>query len=163
MMNRVAPLPALLAALLLMQWATLSAQAVQPDEVLKNPVLEQQARDISAELRCLVCQNQSIDDSEAPLARDLRLLVRERLQAGDSHRDVIEFVVARYGEFILLRPRLSAKTYVLWTAPLLLLGGGLFMAYRLFRLGARPEDKGDAGLSDAEQSKLRHILDNPQD
>ena len=163
MMSRVARPPALLIALLLMQWATLSAQAVQPDEVLKNPVLEQQARDISAELRCLVCQNQSIDDSEAPLARDLRLLVRERLQAGDSHRDVIEFVVARYGEFILLRPRLSAKTYALWAAPLLLLGGGLFMAYRLFRRGGRLEDKGDTRLTDAEQSKLRHILDNPQD
>jgi cytochrome c-type biogenesis protein CcmH len=162
-MSRVARLSVLLAALLLMQWATPGAEAVQPDEVLKDPVLEQQARDISAELRCLVCQNQSIDDSEAPLARDLRLLVRERLQAGDSHRDVIEFVVARYGEFILLRPRLSAKTYVLWIAPLLLLGGGLFMAYRLFRRGGRLEDKGEARLNDAEQSKLRRILENPQD
>ena len=158
-MSRTARLPAVLAALLLMQWASAGARAVQPDEMLNDPALERQAREISSELRCLVCQNQSIDDSDAPLARDLRLIVRERLQAGDSRRDVIDFVVARYGEFILLRPRLSAKTYVLWIAPLLLLGSGLFLAYRLFRRGGRLADPATAGLSDAEQTKLRDILE----
>src|ERR671914_373725 len=84
--------------------------AVQPDEVLKDPALERRARDISAGLRCLVCQNQSIDDSDAPLARDLRLLVRERLQHGDSDDKVLDFLTARYGEFVLLKPRFSART-----------------------------------------------------
>ncbi len=158
-MRRTARLPAVLAAAILMQWASTGARAVQPDEVLNNPVLERQAREISAELRCLVCQNQSIDDSDAPLARDLRLIVRERLQAGDSRRDVIDFVVARYGEFILLRPRLSAKTYVLWIAPLLLLGGGLFLAYRVFRRDGRFADPASAGLSNDEQTKLRDIME----
>jgi cytochrome c-type biogenesis protein CcmH len=91
--------------------------AVQPDEVLKDPVLESRARDLSRELRCMVCQNQSIDDSEAPLARDLRLLVRERLTEGDSDRQVIDFLVARYGEFVLLKPRLEWQTLLLWGLP----------------------------------------------
>ena len=160
-MSRTARLPAVLSALLLMQWASVGARAVQPDEMLNDPALERQAREISAELRCLVCQNQSIDDSDAPLARDLRLIVRERLQAGDSRGDVIDFVVARYGEFILLRPRLSAKTYVLWIAPLLLLGGGLYLAYRQFRREPRLADPASAGLSDDEQTKLRDILARP--
>jgi cytochrome c-type biogenesis protein CcmH len=158
-MSRVAPLPAVLAALFLMQCVSFGARAVQPDEMLKNPVLERQAREISAELRCLVCQNQSIDDSDAPLARDLRLIVRERLQAGDSHRDVIDFVVARYGEFILLRPRLSAKTFVLWIAPPLLLAGGLFLAYCVFRRDGPHAQATPAGLSEDEQTKLRDILE----
>jgi cytochrome c-type biogenesis protein CcmH len=161
-MSRARRLSAVLAALALMQGLSFGAWAVQPDEVLKNPALERQAREISAELRCLVCQNQSIDDSDAPLARDLRLIVRERLQAGDSHGDVIDFVVARYGEFILLRPRLSAKTYVLWIAPLLLLSGGLYLAYRQFRREGRFADPASAGLSEAEQTKLRDILERPQ-
>jgi cytochrome c-type biogenesis protein CcmH len=159
-MSRAARLPAVLAALLLMQWASVGARAVQPDEMLNDPALEHQAREISSELRCLVCQNQSIDDSDAPLARDLRLIVRERLQAGDGRSDVIDFVVARYGEFILLRPRLSAKTYVLWIAPLLLLlGGALFLAYRVFRREGRLADPAAAGLSEDEQTKLRDILE----
>jgi cytochrome c-type biogenesis protein CcmH len=91
--------------------------AVQPDEVLKDPVLESRARDLSRELRCMVCQNQSIDDSEAPLARDLRLLVRERLTKGDSDGQVIDFLVARYGEFVLLKPRLEWQTLLLWGLP----------------------------------------------
>ncbi len=161
-MSRAARLPAVFAALLLMQAVNFGAWAVQPDEVLKDPVLEHQAREISAELRCLVCQNQSIDDSDAPLARDLRLIVRERLQAGDSHKDVIDFVVARYGEFILLRPRFSAKTYILWIAPLLLLAGGVSLAYRLFRRDGRLADPASAGLSEDEQTKLRDILERTQ-
>ncbi len=91
--------------------------AVQPDEVLKDPTLEARARDLSRELRCMVCQNQSIDDSEAPLARDLRLLVRERLTKGDSDRQVLDFLVARYGEFVLLKPRLGWQTLLLWGLP----------------------------------------------
>src|SRR5436309_16106384 len=94
------------------------AFAVQPDEILADPVLETRARSLSKELRCMVCQNQSIDDSDAPLARDLRVLVRERLQAGDTEQQVIDFLTARYGEFVLLRPRFSAYTALLWLTPL---------------------------------------------
>ena len=92
------------------------AKAVQPDEVLPDPALEARARAISEGLRCLVCQNQSIDDSEAPLARDLRLLVRERIKAGDSDQEVVDFIVARYGEFVLLKPRFEPHTLLLWFA-----------------------------------------------
>src|SRR6476620_9668938 len=106
--------------------ATLPAKAVEPDEVLQDQALEARARHISEGLRCLVCQNQSIDDSAAPLARDLRLLVRERISAGDSDRQVIDFLVARYGEFVLLKPRFSPHTLLLWLIPpFVLLGGGL--------------------------------------
>src|ERR1700692_4021798 len=101
-------------------------QAVQVNEILPDPGLESRAREISHELRCMVCQNQSIDDSEAPLARDLRLLVRERLKAGDSDSQVVDFMVARYGEFVLLKPRISWHTAVLWGAPLAILILGLF-------------------------------------
>ena len=100
--------------------------AVQVDEILPDPALEARARAISQDLRCMVCQNQSIDDSEAPLARDLRLLVRERLKAGDSDTQVVDFLVARYGEFVLLKPRMSWHTAILWGAPLAILIAGLF-------------------------------------
>ena len=112
------------AASLLFALAAFRVLAVQPDEVLKDPALERRARDISTELRCLVCQNQSIDDSDAPLARDLRVLVRERLTAGDSDRQVRDFVVRRYGEFVLLRPAFGLHTALLWLAPLLVLAAG---------------------------------------
>ena len=101
-----------------------SAYAVQPDEIMADPVKEARARALSQELRCMVCQNQSIDDSEAPLARDLRLLVRERIAAGDSDAQVIDFLVARYGEFVLLKPRLERQTLLLWLLPPLALAGG---------------------------------------
>jgi cytochrome c-type biogenesis protein CcmH len=110
-----------------------TAMAVQPDEVLDDPALEDRARDLSAGLRCLVCQNQSIDDSDAPLAKDLRVLVRERLKAGDSDKEIIEFVVARYGEFVLLKPRFTPHTWILWLAtPLVLLAAlaAIVLAYR---------------------------------
>ncbi len=94
-----------------------AAYAVQPDEIMSDPAMETRARDLSRELRCMVCQNQSIDDSEAPLARDLRLLVRERIAAGDSDAQVIDFLVARYGEFVLLKPRLKPHTLLLWLLP----------------------------------------------
>jgi cytochrome c-type biogenesis protein CcmH len=109
------------------------AYAVQPDEVLKNPALEKRARDISSGLRCMVCQNQSIDDSDAPLARDLRLLVRERLSAGDTDGQVQDYLVKRYGEFVLLKPSFGRHTLLLWFAPglVLVLGGiGAYAALR---------------------------------
>ncbi len=103
-----------------------AAHAVLPDEVMSDPAKEARARNLSRELRCMVCQNQSIDDSEAPLARDIRLLVRERIAAGDSDGQVIDFLVARYGEFVLLKPRFERQTLLLWLVPpLLLIGGGL--------------------------------------
>ena len=106
--------------------ATYPALAVQPDEVLSDPTMESRARDLSRELRCMVCQNQSIDDSDAPLARDLRLLVRERLKAGDTNPQVIDYLVDRYGEFVLLRPRFEWHTLILWLAgPAVLIVGGV--------------------------------------
>jgi cytochrome c-type biogenesis protein CcmH len=103
-----------------------AVHAVQPDEIMADPAKETRARELSRELRCMVCQNQSIDDSEAPLARDLRLLVRERIAAGDSNSQVIDFLVARYGEFVLLKPRLERQTLLLWLlTPLALVAGGL--------------------------------------
>lgn len=101
-----------------------AAYAVEPDEIMADPVMEARARGLSHELRCMVCQNQSIDDSEAPLARDLRLLVRERIAIGDSDAQVVDFLVARYGEFVLLKPRLTLHTLLLWLLPPLVLAGG---------------------------------------
>mgnify|MGYP002331957766 FL=1 len=117
----------------------LPALAVNPDEILADPVLEERARDLSAQLRCMVCQNQSIDDSNAELARDLRVLVRERLVDGDSDEEVIDYVVSRYGEFVLLKPRLSVRTVLLWGAPvvLLLLGGLVLVLMARGRLKPR--------------------------
>ncbi len=136
------------------------ARAVEPDEMLADPALEAKAREISAELRCLVCQNQSIDDSNAPLARDLRVVVRERLVAGDSKEQVIDYAVARYGEFILLRPRFSAKTALLWFAPLLLLAAGGVLAYRAVRPApGNATTGGPQPLTEAEKARLADILD----
>ena len=114
------------------------AIAVNPDEILSDPALEERAREISAGLRCLVCQNQSIDDSDAPLARDLRVLVRERLAAGDSDADVVDFVVARYGEFVLLKPRFGAHTVLLWAGPAALIVIGALVVVFAFRRAAAP-------------------------
>ena len=126
----------------------LPARAVEPDEVLADPRLEARARNLSAELRCLVCQNQSIDDSNAPLARDLRLLVRERLTAGDSDEAVMRFVVARYGEFVLLRPPVNASTLLLWLGPsAMLLATMIFLAMKLRR---------DKSVDDAKAVPLSH-------
>jgi cytochrome c-type biogenesis protein CcmH len=129
------------------------ALAVSPDEILSDPVLEQRARDISAGLRCLVCQNQSIDDSDADLAKDLRVLVRERIVAGDSDEAVRQFLVDRYGEFVLLNPRVNNHTILLWTAaPLLLLVGlgTLWFVGRRRRFAA-------PGLSPEEQAALDEL------
>src|SRR5437870_9329499 len=120
----------LLFAFILLLTLAAPLHAVQPDEILSDPVLEGRARALSSGLRCLVCQNQSIDDSNAPLARDLRLLVRERLKKGDSDNEVVRFIEDRYGEFVLLRPPLSVRTILLWLAPFLLLIGAVAMAAR---------------------------------
>jgi len=137
------------------------AIAVEPDEVLSDAALEARARALSKELRCMVCQNQSIDDSEAPLARDLRILVRERLQAGDSDRQVIDFLVARYGEFVLLRPRFSWHTAVLWLGPaaMLLIGGcAVLVLVRRYRTNSAAAADGQQGLTAAEAARLSDIL-----
>ena len=144
---------------LLINLATLPVKAVQPDEVLQDPALEARARHISEGLRCLVCQNQSIDDSEAPLAKDLRLLVRERLKAGDTDQQIEDFVVARYGEFVLLKPRFTAHTLLLWFAtPAVFLVALLIvvLAYRRRSVAASPP----TGLSEAEERKLKRLLDD---
>ena len=132
--------------------------AVQVDEILPNPALEARARVISQDLRCMVCQNQSIDDSEAPLARDLRLLVRERLKAGDSDTQVVDYLVARYGEFVLLKPRMSWHTAILWGAPLTILIIGLFaIGFSVLRRSAGAALPEVAALSEAERGKLNAI------
>jgi cytochrome c-type biogenesis protein CcmH len=133
------------------------ALAVQPDEILKDPALEARARALSAELRCMVCQNQSIDDSDAPLARDLRLLVRERLAAGETDGAVKSFLVARYGDFVLLRPPLEWRTALLWSAPFLVLLAGAAGAVLALRR-RRARSTGPAPLSAAEREALDRIM-----
>lgn len=134
----------------------MTASAVQPDEVLDNPVLEQRARSISGNLRCLVCQNQSIDDSDAELARDLRLLVRERLVAGDTDTEVYDFVVARYGEFVLLNPVFGGHTVFLWVATPILLGSGLIVL-AIWAVRRRKTVTGKPGLSSEEEKALERL------
>jgi cytochrome c-type biogenesis protein CcmH len=152
---RETALRAVLVAALVVAAAPLPARAVQPDEVLKDPRLEERARHISADLRCLVCQNQSIDDSDAPLAKDLRVLVRERLVAGDTDAAVRDFIVQRYGEFVLLKPVFGLHTALLWLAPILVLCAGAFGAFRAFR---RPRTDAAAPLTPEERSALDALL-----
>lgn len=131
------------------------AHAVLPDEVMSDPAREARARSLSRELRCMVCQNQSIDDSEAPLARDLRLLVRERIAAGDSDSQVIDFLVARYGEFVLLKPRFERQTLALWLIPpLLLIGGGLALWLHIRRRAKGDFDAASPPLTADEEARL---------
>jgi cytochrome c-type biogenesis protein CcmH len=135
--------------------------AVQPDEIMSDPVKESRARDLSRELRCMVCQNQSIDDSEAPLARDLRLLVRERIAAGDSDAQVIDFLVARYGEFVLLKPRLEPRTLLLWLLPPLALAGGglaLWVQSRRRSRSAAAADQSLYKLTAEEEARLEQLI-----
>ena len=136
-----------------------SAFAVQPGEVLKDPALEKRAREISAGLRCLVCQNQSIDDSDAQLAKDLRLLVRERLVAGDTDGEVESFLVQRYGEFVLLKPTFGTHTLLLWLTPALVLLLGGIGAYAALR--TRPQTTA-AALDDEERKALENLLKRDQ-
>ena len=143
-------------------WSASPIHAVQPDEIMSDPVKESRARDLSRELRCMVCQNQSIDDSEAPLARDLRLLVRERIAAGDSDAQVIDFLVARYGEFVLLKPRLDPHTLLLWLLPPLALAGGGFALWMHSRRRAKSATADDLSLSKLtadEEARLERLME----
>lgn len=136
-----------------------AALAVNPDEVLPDAQLESRARQISAELRCMVCQNESIDDSNAELARDLRILVRERLTSGDTDKQVVDFVVDRYGEFVLLKPRFNAQTALLWGFPvLILLIGGIALVIAFRRRSAVAEVQ--KPLSESEKAQLSRLLDD---
>lgn len=133
-----------------------AAFAVDPTEMLKDPAQESRARKLSAELRCLVCQNQSIDDSNAPLAKDLRLLVREQIRSGKSDEAVMAYIVERYGEFVLLRPRFNLNTLLLWLTPLLVLGGAGYAIHRTMR--AKAPVLAEAPLSAEEQRRLDELL-----
>jgi cytochrome c-type biogenesis protein CcmH len=147
-----------------MLFALSPAGAVQPDEVLDDPALETRAREISQNLRCLVCQNQSIDDSNAELARDLRVIVRQRLVAGDSNEEVFQYLVDRYGDYVLLTPPVRGATYVLWFGPIVILliaGGALLLAAR--RGGGGKGGAAAEGLTAEEQARLSELLrDTPE-
>lgn len=150
-----------LAALLSLMVA-LPAHAVLPDEVLDNPVLEARARDLSAEIRCLVCQNESIDASNAQLARDLRILVRERLVVGDSNQEVLDFLVARYGDFVLLRPPVNPSTALLWFGPaIVLVLAGTAIVLRTRKRRSIPASAA-AALTDEEKARLQALLNSEQ-
>ena len=145
------------------------AWAVQPDEVLSDPALESRARTLSKELRCMVCQNQSIDDSAAPLARDLRVLVRERLTSGDSDQQVLDFLVDRYGEFVLLKPRFVWHNALLWlTPPGVLFGGALVLWLNARRRRGAPGAEGretaaqTPALTPAEEARLARLMQSPE-
>lgn len=134
------------------------AWAVNPDEILSDPALEKRARNLSAGLRCMVCQNQSIDDSDAELARDLRLLVRERLVQGDTDKQVLDFLVSRYGEFVLLKPRFEKSTIILWSFPVVILLTGIGFIW-LTRRKAAAVQIPVTPLSDDERKRLEKLLD----
>ena len=142
----------------MMGLAAASALAVEPSERLADPVLETRARAISGELRCLVCQNQSIDDSNADLAHDLRVLIRERLSAGDSDAQVLQFMVRRYGDFILLRPPVQPDTYLLWFGPFAVLTLGAVGAALYLRRSRRMPQQEPAPLSSDERRRLDRLL-----
>ena len=149
-----------LLALAIVLMAT-TAHAVQPDEIMSDAAKEARARDLSRELRCMVCQNQSIDDSEAPLARDLRLIVRERIAAGDNDNQVIDFIVARYGEFVLLKPRLNSHTWLLWfLTPFALAAGGiaLWIQGRRRRVSNAGKDDAVTSLTPEEEARINQLI-----
>lgn len=136
----------------------LAAHAVEPDEILKDPALEARAREVGKQLRCVVCQNQSIDDSNADLARDMRILVRERIQAGDSNTEVIAYMVDRYGDFVLLNPPFKASTYVLWIGPGAIAVLGVIGVLAFFR--RRQSAAADAGETAAPEAKASPLSDD---
>jgi cytochrome c-type biogenesis protein CcmH len=151
-----------LIALLIALAAPTAALAVEPDEMLKDAALEARARNLSSELRCLVCQNQSIDDSAAPLARDLRLLVRERLTAGDSDQQVLNFLVARYGEFVLLKPRFELHTLLLWGLPPVVLVAGMIALFVTARRRQSANLQAPA-LTPTEQQRIAALVEPQAD
>jgi len=134
---------------------SLPAFAVEPDEILKDPVLEAKARQLSGILRCLVCQNQSIDDSDAPLARDLRILIREHLVKGETDAEIVGYVTQRYGDFVLLKPRFDASTLLLWLTPFVVLLIGIAALWRRKARSTAPEEP----LSEAEKCELNRMLE----
>jgi cytochrome c-type biogenesis protein CcmH len=148
----------LVALILLLVSFAWTAHAVEPDEILADPALEARARALTQELRCVVCQNQSVDDSDAPLARDIRVLVRERIKAGDSDAQVRAFMIERYGKFVLLRPPVEGDTLPLWLAPLAIVALGALAAWAYLRSLARQAATAPA-LSDAEEEAVRRKLD----
>ena len=153
---RASKLLQLVGAVIIILLSLSPAAAVTPDEMLKDPVLEARARALSEQLRCMVCQNESIDASDASLAHDLRVLLRERITAGDSDQEVLDFLVARYGEFILLKPRFNAHTALLWLAPgiVLIVGGAI-----VFGVLRRRRPGGEATrLTGEEEATLEHIM-----
>ncbi|MGE3832785.1 MAG: cytochrome c-type biogenesis protein [Parvibaculaceae bacterium] len=145
----------LLAAIVLLLITALPVAAVEPDEILKDPALEARARTLSEGLRCLVCQNQSIDDSNAPLARDLRLLIRERLTKGDTDAQAVDYIVTRYGDFVLLKPRFDMSTLLLWLGPFAIL---LIAAFMMFRRRKRPQVVEERTLSQDEREALDRLM-----
>ena len=153
-MTRTMPL------LICLLWLSLTAMAhaVEPDEKLADPALESRARALTLELRCVVCQNQSVDDSDAPLAKDIRVLVRERIKAGDSDEEVRAFIVARYGKFVLMRPPFDGETIVLWLGPAVLLLAGVALAYFYVRRVRRTTSP--APLSLAEEEAVRRLIED---
>ncbi len=161
---RRGPLPSarpwLAAALMLgmLAFGAPASWAVEPDEMLDDPALEDRARDISAGLRCVVCQNESIDESNAEMARDMRILVRDRLLAGDSNADVKQYLVDRYGDFVLLKPPFKPSTWLLWFSPVLILAGGGAAAWAFYRRRDAEAPAAPAPLSDEEQTRLRALL-----
>lgn len=147
----------LLAVFLILASLWVPAFAVQPDEMLDDPALEQRARQLSAQMRCMVCQNQSIDDSDAPLAKDLRVLIRDRLVAGDSNDQVVNYLVSRYGEFVLLQPRFGLHTLILWLGPFAILGLAALAAIK-WRRPAGLDAPGEAALSPDEARRLDDLI-----
>jgi cytochrome c-type biogenesis protein CcmH len=148
----------LVALILLLVSSAWTAHAVEPDEILADPALEARARALTQDLRCVVCQNQSVDDSDAPLARDIRVLVRERIKAGDSDDEVRAFMIERYGKFVLLRPPVEGDTLPLWLAPLAIVALGALAAWAYLRSLARQPTTAPA-LSEAEEEAVRRKLD----
>lgn len=146
----------IISILLALSFFVAPVMAVELDEILKDPVLEKRARDISAGLRCLVCQNQSIDDSNAGLAKDLRILVRERLVAGDSNEQTIGYIVSKYGEYVLLKPKFALHTVFLWLGPFALLLIGIVVLLR--KRSIRPVSTAENALSDEEKQKLQDLV-----
>ena len=151
-----------LSALGLLLMLAAPAAAVEPGEMMKDPALEARARTISKELRCLVCQNQSIDNSNADLARDLRILVRERLTSGDTDQQILDFLIARYGDFIMLKPPFKGTTFLLWFGPALVFVAavsGLFVYFRRRRSALAEPECSKPSLSSAERDRLASLLD----
>ena len=139
------------------------AKAIEPDEILSDPTLEMRAREVSKQLRCVVCQNQSIDDSNAELARDMRLLVRDRMLAGDSNQGVLDYMVDRYGDYVLLEPPFKASTMLLWLGPFILIVLGslaVVLYYRKQPKGTQPGSEAGVALSSEERAKLASVLSN---